>query len=375
MKQISIMIKPASSLCNLRCKYCFYADVSSLREIRSHGIMSFDTAERLIEHVFQDLAPGDRLDVAFQGGEPTLAGLDFFRHFTEKVSAMGRDVFVSYALQTNGMLLNEEWAVFLAEHGFLVGLSLDGPAEYHNAARVDAAGCGTFKQVTSARKLLERHRIPYNVLTVLTRQTARHPQAVWKFLRDSGIGYVQFIPCLEPLDSVQNGPFALEPKIFASFYTKLFALWFNDMKKGQYTSVKLFDDIVNQLAFGMVTACGQDGRCRPQIVVEADGSVYPCDFYALDRFCMGNLSVQSLEDVMRSSQAELFRGERLPEPLMCRECRYRSFCGGGCKRMRRSVFAGMDEHTCGYRMFLDSCFDDLCRVAQTERRLRGGFQP
>lgn len=375
MKQISIMIKPASSLCNLRCKYCFYSDVSSQREVGTRGIMSLDTADSLIEHVFRDLAPGDHLNLAFQGGEPTLAGLDFFEHFAAQVNRIKGDISVSYALQTNGILLDEAWAAFLKKHRFLVGLSLDASAQFHNAARVDTMGNGTFKQVTSARKLLEHHQVPYNVLTVLTKKLARHPQAVWKFLQDNGISYVQFIPCLESMVADREDPFALDPESFAGFYTTLFRMWYSDIKKGKYTSVKLFDDIVNQLAFGLLTACGQDGRCRPQIVVEADGSVYPCDFYCLDRFCMGNLRTQSLGELMQAPKAGLFCRDVPQKCLLCQKCRYHGLCGGGCKRMRRAVFGGANGQKCGYQLFLNQCFDDLCRVAQMQKRLRGGMPP
>lgn len=371
MKQLSIMIKPASSLCNLRCKYCFYSDVSSHREKKSYGIMSLETVDRLIENVFRDLNSGEHLNIAFQGGEPMLAGLDYFEHFIEKVNSVKAYVSVSYALQTNGILLDEAWAAFLEKNHFLVGLSLDASAQFHNAARVDAMGNGTFKQVASARKLLERYRVPYNVLTVLTKKIARHPQAVWKFLQDNGITYVQFLPCLESMGSDRADPFALDPESFAAFYITLFRIWFSDMKRGKYTSIKLFDDIVNQLAFGILTACGQDGRCRPQIVVEADGSVYPCDFYSLDRFCMGNLRVQSLRELAHAPQTDLFCREVPPECLLCHKCRYHTFCGGGCKRMRQAVFGGVNGQKCGYQIFLDQCFDDLCCVAQMQKRLRG----
>lgn len=375
MKQTSIMIKPASSLCNLRCKYCFYADVSSLREMKSFGIMSLETADRLIEHIFQDLRPCEHLSIAFQGGEPTMAGLSFFEYFIEKVNSVNAGATVSYALQTNGTLLDEVWAAFLAKHHFLVGLSLDASAQFHDTARVDTGGNGTFKQVASSRILLERYRVPYNILTVLTKKIARHPQAVWKFLQENNIAYVQFIPCLESMNLDQTNSFALDPDEFAAFYTVLFRLWFSEMKKGKYTSVKLFDDIVNQLAFGMITACGQDGRCRPQIVVESDGSVYPCDFYSLDRFCMGNLRLQSLKELKQSPNSEFFCQNTTLKCLLCEKCRYRTICGGGCKRMRQAVFGGVNGQKCGYQMFLDQCFDDLCRVAQMQQRLRSGIPP
>lgn len=369
MKRLTVMIKPASSLCNLRCKYCFYADISSHRQMPSQGIMTQATAGRIIDNLFAALNPGDCVDFIFQGGEPTLAGLDFFRHFAEKVKTCSPDVSVSYALQTNGTLLDDDWAAFLARHNFLVGLSLDGPSDCHNAARVDVAGHGTFKQVLFARNLLMRYGIPHNVLMVLTRQMARHPQVIWNFIQKQRLEYVQFIPCLESLDADVASPYALAPEYFASFYTEVFRLWFQDMEKQKYTSIKLFDDIVNQLAFGWITACGQDGICRPQIVVEADGSVYPCDFFAVDAYRLGNLSQQPLYTILSSPVIADFCQKSIHP--QCQACHYKHLCGGGCKRMKQAVFCGNGSQLCGYQLFLNHCYEDLCRVAMLQQQLRG----
>ena len=168
MKQITVLIKPASSLCNMRCAYCFYSDVSASRENPSFGIMKKETAETIIEHIFIDLAPGDAITFAFQGGEPTLAGLDFFKFFTAAVDKRSAGVKVNYALQTNGLLLNEEFTGFLKDSGFLTGLSLDGPAALHNQNRADAGGGGTFGKVIRAKRLLDAIKAPYNVLAALT---------------------------------------------------------------------------------------------------------------------------------------------------------------------------------------------------------------
>ena len=155
MKNIALMIKPASSRCNLRCRYCFYAEVSERRDCRSYGLMRRDTAGRIIENIFRDLERGDSVTLAFQGGEPTVAGLDFFRFFAEKVEAVRGEVRVSWALQTNGTLLDEDWCAFLKKKDFLVGLSLDAMQASHDENRVDAEGKGTFARVSAARALLE----------------------------------------------------------------------------------------------------------------------------------------------------------------------------------------------------------------------------
>ncbi|MDL2327594.1 radical SAM protein [Ruminococcaceae bacterium OttesenSCG-928-A11] len=158
------MLKPASALCNLRCRYCFYADVSSLRGVPNYGIMSGETAHDVIGNIYRDLEDGDEITLAFQGGEPTLAGLDFFKGFVAGVERQPVRARVNWALQTNGVLLDRDWCAFLREKHFLVGLSLDGDAAQHNANRVDGHGQGSFAQVMAAKRLLEAAGVDYNVL-------------------------------------------------------------------------------------------------------------------------------------------------------------------------------------------------------------------
>ncbi len=369
MKNISVMIKPASSLCNLRCRYCFYADVSERRDCRSFGVMRQDTAERVIENIFRDLERGDCVTLAFQGGEPTLAGLDFFRHFAEKVEAVKGEVRVAWALQTNGTHLNDDWCAFLKEKGFLVGLSMDAMQASHDENRVDAEGKGTFSRVSAAKALLEKHGVAYNVLTVLTNTLARHPQQVWSFLCKEDIRYVQFIPCLGELNSGATR-FSLAPERFASFYTQLFKLWYVDYVQGKYRSVKLFDDLIYLLAFGSCSACGLIGRCMPQIVVEADGSVYPCDFYALDEYRVGNLTTEPIGALYEKAAMAAFRARPTEKIALCDACPYAPICGGGCPRMRREVCSAPEAKTCGYRAFLDACLPQMQLIAQRERNAR-----
>ena len=369
MKNISVMIKPASSLCNLRCRYCFYADVSEKRELRSFGIMQEDTAKKIIHNVFKDLEKGDFVTFAFQGGEPTLAGLDFFRFFADKVNEIKGEVNVSYAIQTNGILLDEDWCHFLKEQNYLVGLSWDAMQSSHDENRVDAGGEGTYDRVAAAKMLLDKYRVEYNVLTVLTNSLARRPQQVWRFLCKENIRYVQFIPCLGELEEDASG-YSLTPERFASFYAELFKLWIADYVQGQYRSIKLFDDVINLLAFGVCNACGLTGHCMPQIVVEADGSVYPCDFYALDEYRVGNLAEESIGTLYEKSAMTSFRTRQTELLSLCKTCPFIKICGGGCPRMRKEVCGTQDANSCGYRAFLNTCLPQMQRIAQWERKAR-----
>lgn len=360
MKQLSIMIKPASALCNMRCNYCFYADISNMRDVRSFGIMKEETSEKLLDNSFKDLNPGDSLTIAFQGGEPTMAGLDYFRHFVDYAKSEKSGVNLSWAFQTNGYIIDDEWCEFLKANNFLVGLSLD--LAWHDENRFDPSGHGTAKRILEAKALFEKYDVQYNVLTVLTGSVARHPVKAWNFLIKHNISHVQFTPCLEDLDG-SPAPYALTPERFASFYNGLFPLWLNEFKKGRYISVKLFDDVVNLLR-GQISACGFTGYCMPQIVAEADGSVYPCDFFVLDNYKVGNIAETSLRELFENPKMAEFRAEKPPLPGQCAQCKYLRLCGCGCKRMRNSMYVNEKTGFCGYKAFLDNNIDALNHIAK-----------
>ena len=370
MKQLAVLIKPASSACNLRCKYCFYADISRIRTTASHGMMKPALLDTMLENIRRELVPQDSITFAFQGGEPTLAGLGYFEHFVDVVSQWDPRIRVQYSLQTNGILLDDTWCQFLKKHNFLVGLSMDLLPQQHNDARIDAAGEGSWKPVCNALALLKKHNVEFNILCTLTNRIARHPREVWKQLCRLDIQYVQFTPCLDDLDAAQQGPYALDPRHFASFYKELFPLWLRDFRSGKYRSIKLFDDLVNLLAFGRVTACGMVGRCQNQIIVEADGSVYPCDFYCLDRYCLGNLSRQPLSELLTTPKTKEFVNRPHCQPKLCAKCEFQKICGGNCKRMQSSMCCSGQDDFCGYRDFLSACYRDLALIAHQQRQYR-----
>lgn len=193
-----MLLKPASGLCGLRCRYCFYHDETAKREQASYGIMEEAVLEAVIQRALASATQS--CTFSFQGGEPTLAGLDFFRRAVELARRHNKNrVQVCFSLQTNGMDLTPAWADFLAENRFLVGLSLDGVKETHDANRVTPQGEGTFQRVLRAVQLLESHGAAFNILTVVNRQTAPQVERIYRFYQRSRLGYLQFIPCLDPL--------------------------------------------------------------------------------------------------------------------------------------------------------------------------------
>jgi uncharacterized protein len=321
--------------------------------------MSADTMERIIGNVYKDLDDKDEITFAFQGGEPTLAGLDWFRQFTERAASQARDLKVHYALQTNGLLIDDAWASFLKAHDFLVGLSIDGGKRFHDKNRPNAAGEETFDLCVQRKNLLEEHGVEYNILCVLTNELAAEPDKVWRFIKEERIGFIQFIPCLEGLDEQKASAFALRPARFASFYSRLYYWWMKELENGSYISVKLFDDTANFFFKGVPTACGIDGRCHPQYVVEADGSAYPCDFYVLDNYNTGNLRDHTLHELFDTETMRAFLTESRRLPGLCLSCPYLRKCKGGCKRMKTTMYYGAGGTVCGYKTFLDKCLKPL----------------
>ncbi|MGC3366097.1 SPASM domain-containing protein [Enterococcus faecalis] len=352
MKNITVLIKPASALCNIRCKYCFYADVTSHREIRSYGKMAEETVSKMLTNIYADLEDGDHLTLSFQGGEPTLAGLKFYQHLIQQVSLQGKKVEVHYALQTNGMLINERWCQLLKENNFLVGLSIDGHPFYHDMNRIDIKGRGTFYRVIETKRLFDRYEIEYNVLCVLTNPLSKEAKKVFHFLKEQQIKFVQFIPCLDDLDAKKKSSYALTPKRFAGFYRQLLPLWLEQLKKGNYISIKLFDDLINLLVRKEITACGILGNCQVQYVIEADGSVYPCDFYVLDEYRMGYIQENTLKELFEKEITFDFVCKKPNLPKKCGNCPFIKVCGGGCKRMKNAVYVDSSGQYCGYQDFL-----------------------
>ena len=360
MKRISFLIKPASSRCNMRCRYCFYADVASHREVANTGIMADATMRALVDRALA-LAPDADITFAFQGGEPTCAGLDYFERFCAYVDEHRTRQTVHYALQTNGYVIDATWAQFLARHRFLVGVSLDGYAEMHDWLRPDARGEGTFRRVMAAIDELRRAGVEFNILTVLTAQLARHPQQLYRFYQKQGFDFVQLIPCLPGLDDAEGDEFSLTPELFASFYKVLFRLWLKEFQQGTYRSITLFDNVIPMFAGRRPQQCGMLGSCAPQFVVEGNGDVYPCDFFVLDQYRVGNIARDSLEDMATCETMQRFLAEPRRACALCADCPFEGICHRNCKRLNVAYYT---EGYCGYRDFLEEAAPAMQQIAR-----------
>jgi uncharacterized protein len=327
-----MLIKPASSSCNLKCKYCFYFDVAENREIQNYGIMSLDTLETLVMKAFEY---GEHfVGFAFQGGEPTLAGLEFYKKLIELQQKYNtKKLRVTNSIQTNGTLINEDWAKFLAENNFLVGLSLDGPKEIHDLNRIDARGFGSYKNLEKTIEFFNKYKVEYNILCVVTKSVSRHIEKIYNYYFKKGFKYLQFIPCLDELGMEPgSNPYSLQSESYEEFLKKLFDLWYRDVKLGKGVSIRMFDNILQMLLGYPPESCDMAGRCTANTIVEADGSVYPCDFYVLSQWKLGNLKDNTLEEMLNGDKAKEFVGVSIGMAEECRSCEYVRLCRGGCRR-------------------------------------------
>lgn len=334
MPPLSIMIKPASSLCNLDCRYCFYHDVSENRAEKNLGIMEISTAENLIKSAL-NFADGCSIAFAFQGGEPLLAGKDFFADFVsliDKYNEKKSEVF--YSIQTNGLLVNNEWAKFFTENKFLVGLSLDGDREA-NKYRLDSKGQSRFFATLTAAKTLEENKTEFNILSVLTGESARRIDEIYSYLKSKGFRYLQFIPCLRPFGSNEESPLYMTEDEYEFFLIHAFNRYVKDFMRGEYVSIRQFDNYVRLFLGGKAEQCGMCGHCSHQFVAEGNGNIYPCDFYCTDEWLLGNINETDLEIMANSKKAKDFIRESLSIPEDCKKCPYFPLCrAGGCKRSR-----------------------------------------
>lgn len=375
MKTVSVLIKPASSLCNMRCRYCFYEDEAANRSQPSMGIMTPETGELLIREVFSAAEPGGMVSFAFQGGEPTVAGLDFFRRFVETAEGLNdKGLQLAWAIQTNGLAIDQQWAALFRAHHFLVGVSLDGDKALHDSFRMDGAQKGTWNRVTRAVALLLREGTDVNLLCVVTKQCARRAVAVYHALQKTGVRHLQFIPCLDPLETPRGSmPWSLTPKDYGAFLCTLFDAWYLDWKRGQYTSIRLFEDYVH-LAMGLPAGtCATSGSCGAYFVVEADGSVYPCDFFVLDPWKLGRLGEAPLAQLGQNEVARRFLEEGLSHPPACAGCQWRQLCFGGCKRDWVAGPGGTREnYYChAFQQFFTYAAPRILEIARAEQMAMG----
>lgn len=368
MPAASILIKPASSACNIACKYCFYQKLTDGRQVKNYGKMTLETAEQLVKNAI-DYAD-DFVCFAFQGGEPTLAGLDFYREvikFQQKYNT--KNLEIQNTIQTNGTLIDEEWAKFLGEHHFLVGLSLDGGKSVNDYCRVDAKGESIFAREMETIELLERYRVDYNIVSVVTAKSVEKLPFIYQFFKKKGFRYLQFIPCMDEKRG-EKSEFSLTPEAYGAFLCELFDLWYEDFVSGYQIDIRMFSNLAQMAAGYQPEECGMCGHCTTYFVVEADGSVYPCDFYAVDEWKLGTVK-ENFKDLYEGELSQKFMKDSNQLSEKCLSCRHFALCRGGCRRWREPLGGEEDNlnYLCpGFELFFEHCSERIAILGEYIRR-------
>ncbi len=366
----SIMIKPASSACNLACDYCFYKDEAAHRQQACWKPMDIDVARALVSAAMAD---AQHVTFAFQGGEPTLVGLPWFEQFVQLVNEQAHTgCKVSYALQTNATLLDDAWGAFLHEHDFLVGVSFDGYPMLNNLHRQTTAGSKSSAMVKAGIQCLQHNQVQYNILSVVTDEMCSNFGAMWGSVLREGHTYLQFIPCLDPLQGEMNR--FLSPQNYGKFLCDLFGAWERSYYHGPYIYIRFFENIIMQLAGVPAEECDMRGACSVQYVVESNGNVYPCDFYCLDSHVLGNVVDHTFAQL--DQRREEIKFLDVPQlPAQCLECACVGVCHNGCPRNRDT--AGVFRYCSSYRKLFAEYGSHMQAIAADviQRRKSEGLTP
>lgn len=348
------MTKPVGSLCNLNCKYCFYLEKAHFYPETSNFRMRPEVLEAYVRDYIA-AQPGSTVSFAWQGGEPTLLGVDFFREVVALQRRYAEGKTIENAFQTNGVLLSDEWAEFFAAQRFLVGVSIDGPRALHDTYRVDRGDAPTFDRVMAGLALLKKHAVEFNTLTTVHRANVSQPLEVYRFLREAGSSYVQFIPIVErsapegetrglwlaePPDEASATsvdrhvtPWSVRPAEYGTFLCRIFDEWVQrDVGR---VFVQHFDAALANWTGNPAGICVFSPTCGRALAVEHNGDVYSCDHYVYPRYRLGNLMNASLSDMVDSpAQRSFGEAKATTLPAYCRACSVRFACHGECPKHR-----------------------------------------
>jgi uncharacterized protein len=369
-KPFSLLIKPAGADCNLRCAYCFYLEKAALYPDNVRHRMSDEVLERLVASYMA--TPQPQYAFGWQGGEPTLMGVDFFRKVTELQKKHGRPgAVVANGLQTNGTLLDDPFAAHLAAYQFLLGVSVDGPADLHDPNRVTADGRPTHARVQEGLAALRRNKVEFNILTLVNALNSRHPGRVYQGLAADAHLFHQYIPCVEFDRAGRPMPFSVEPGAWGAFLCAIFDLWYaSDTRR---VSVRLFDSILFKLVNGVANVCHMGRDCRQYFMVEHNGDVYPCDFFAEPDLKLGNILHNTWEELLASPVYANFGACKATWNPACTACRWLDLCAGDCLKHR---YAGSRDprrlsYLCeGWKVFYAHTHERFLKLADQIRRDR-----
>lgn len=364
----NIMIKPVCSTCNLDCAYCYY-------KTKSKELYGTDAVLRMSDDLLEDFTvqyiramPGV-CTFNWQGGEPLIVGLDFFRKAVglQKKHA-GPNQLIGNNIQTNGTLLSEEWCRFFRDNQFLVGISIDGPEALHNMFRRDVEGQGTFLPAWKGLELLRKHGVEFNVLVALNSENTPKGKEIYQFLVSQGIKHMQFIPVIERKTDGTMADFSCSPRHLESFLVDVYSCW-KDRDVGK-VSVRFIDDLLYYLFYGQSPICCNGRKCAHAFVLEWNGDLFACDHFVFKDWLIGNISSQPLEKLIQSPMVEKFAGLKTDLPAECRRCIYLQYCNGGCPKHHVPIGtspARINYFCQAYKTFFAVALDELKRLAETVR--------
>ena len=349
-----LMAKPAGPACNLKCDYCFYVEKQAFFKKKSPLKMSDEVLEAYTKK-YIEAQPGPAIEFAWQGGEPTLLGIDFFKRALAFQRKYNNGKQISNALQTNGTLLNEKWCSFLSENNFLVGVSIDGPPAVHDVYRKDLGGNPTCSKVVRALELMREHGVEFNALVTVNRENSRRPLEVYNFLKQQGVRFIQFIPIVErPPDSnaekwglplaappapgreepsAEVTPWSVEPREYGDFLTLIFQEWV----RGDVGTIFVmnFEWLLAAWLGAPEGACYLAPRCGRNLIIEYNGDLYPCDHFMYPGYRLGNILKDDLAGMVESKkQAKFGAVKETGLPKYCHACDYLFACRGGCPKQR-----------------------------------------
>ena len=350
----SVLIKPAGPDCNMACTYCFYRDKEAFFPGGKIHRMSDEILEETIRQVLSQPLPA--VSIGWQGGEPTLMELPFFEKAIAFQIRYGKGKSVGNGLQTNGLLIDKNWAKFLKEYNFLVGLSLDGPAHIHNRYRSHMGGQDSWAEVVDRAHLLLDEGVEVNALIVVNDYSVRFPKEIYEFHKALGLDHMQFIPCVEtdPSETARAAPFSAPAGDLGRFLNTLFDLWLADFREGlPTTSIRFFDSVFYRYVDRDPPECDLLAECGNYVVVEHNGDVYACDFFVEKGWRLGNVMEGKLIHMLNSARQNEFGRIKADLPEACSACEWLRFCRGGCTkdRLRDPSDRGHNHFCQAYKTF------------------------
>ncbi|XHU85472.1 anaerobic sulfatase maturase [Peribacillus muralis] len=364
------MWKTVSEDCNLSCDYCYYSTCGG--KAKGKNRIDPDLLRRFIQQYMSET--NGIASFVWQGGEPLLAGFDFFQEVvTLQAEFAPPHTIISNAIQTNATLINEQWARFFKKHRFLVGVSLDGPEEINDRRRVTGTGVGSYRQVMRGIEHLRKEGVEFNILTVVHEGNIDRAAELVRFYKQEDFKNIQFLPCMDfrAQQVDKPGVYTITPEQYGKFLCEAFDVWYENGEPK--LSIRMFDNMLRVQLNYESEFCVHRETCPKTLVIERNGDAYPCDFYIDDRYKIGNVGVDSLADILNHDNFNTFVNRKKQLPESCSTCQYLKYCHGGCPRNRMwdGENAIETDYFCtSYQMFYSYTEDRMLQIADKVKSFR-----